>query len=344
MVNIREMSAQEYEQVWHEISGMDSKTLFHEPSWLQYLERTNKGRPCFLELKKGPATLAYHVYLDTGLGPVRVMGSPLPGWTTNYLGPLFERDADQRAIVRAIKSYALRHGYLYVEIKNRSLDSRIMVEEGFTIREGVTTVLPLSASPDDLWKRMSGNARNRIRKAEVAGVSCDVATDRDLVDEYYPMIVERYAAQGLSFPFSIDRLYALWDCLMPRGRMIALRVSSNGQTVGAGLFPYDKGTIYYFGGASKAEFNPMCPNELMHWTVIKEATARGIAEYDFCGTSRFKRKFGTTDIPFDSYGYSPIPGMMGMRNTLIRLHRTRLAWIHAVRTRFGGRPATVVED
>lgn len=336
MMECRPMSRQDYERVWPQASTLASKTLFHELSWLDYLESIGKGRARFLALGvPGDPPAAYHVYLEVRLGPLRVMGSPLPGWTTNYMGPLLGHDVDQGTIVAAILRYARRHGFVYAEFKNKALDPAVMAATGCEQSADVTAVLRLTGNPNDAWRGCKSTARNRIRKAEASGLVCEATEDRGFVREYYDMIVHRYAAQGLSFPFQVDRLLALWDCLKPAGRLLALRVLHEGETIGGGLFPFDEGAIYYFGGASRADFNHLCPNELMHWTVIRFACSRGIAEYDLCGTSRFKRKFGAEDVPFVGYGYSPIPGMMRIRSLLHRLHWKRLQWLHAVRTRLG---------
>lgn len=342
------MSRGDYERVWPEASSLLSKTLFHEPCWLDYLGSIGKGRARFLAVgHPGAPPVAYHVYLEVRLGPVRVMGSPLPGWTTNYMGPLFAGAADQRIIVSSILRYARRQGFIYAELKNKALNPTVMAEARCEQRVDMTSVLRLTRDPDDAWRGFKGVARNRIRKAEASGLVCESTEDRGFVREYYDMIVRRYEAQGLSFPFPVERLLALWDCLKPAGRLLTLRVSRDGETIGGGLFPFDAGAIYYFGGASRAECNQLCPNELMHWSVVRFACARGIPEYDLCGTSRFKRKFGAEDVPFISYGYSPIPGMIRIRNMLHRLHWRRLQWMHAARTRLGrsgSEPTATSED
>lgn len=332
----RPISRQDYENVWPRASTLASKTLFHEPCWLDYLESIGKGKARFLAL--GPpneAPLGYFVYLQVQLGPLRVMGSPLPGWTTNYMGPLLDHGADQGPILGGILRYARRHGFVYAEFKNKALDPGVMAALGCEQNADVTAILRLTGSPDEAWRGCHGTARNRVRKAEASGVVCEPTEDREFVGEYYDMIVRRYAAQGLSFPFPVSRLLALWDSLKPAGRLLTLRVQHRGETIGGGLFPFDDNSIYYFGGASRAECNQFCPNELMHWTVMRFACSRGISEYDLCGTSRFKLKFGAENVPFISYGYSPIPGMMYLRSVVHRLHWKRLEWMHTVRAQLG---------
>jgi len=72
----------------------------------------------------------------------------------------------------------------------------------------------------------------------------------------------------------------------------------------------------------------------MHWTVIRFACSQGISIYDMCGISRFKSKFGGQQVPFVSYGYSPVPGLMHLRSMVHQLHWKRLHWSHTVRSRW----------
>lgn len=330
-MEVRPISRMEYERLWPKLSLFSSKTLFHEPCWLDYLESIGKGSARFLSIGRlGEEPEAYHVFLKVRLGPLLIMGSPLPGWTTNYMGPLFRQGADLSALLSALLKYLRRHWYSYGEFKNENLDPEVMRSLGFQHKVDMTTVLDLSGDPEDVWHGFTGNARNRIRKAESSGLVCEKIEHRDFIGEYYAMITKRYDDQGLSFPFSINRLMKLWDCLAPAGRLLVLRVSHAGETVAGGLFPFDENCIYYFGGASRSEFNHLCPNELMHYSVIRYACSQNIAAYDLCGISRFKSKFGGRQIPFVSYGYSPIPGLMRLRTLIHQLHWKRLQWQHAL--------------
>jgi len=319
-----EIGKPEYARLTPQLGSFKSKTLFHEPCWLEYLESTGKGTPKYFEIKDGQRTPGYFVFLERRVGPFRVMGSPLPGWTTNYMGPLINEDIDQEILVRSILQLARKRKCLYIELKNQILDQEIMKRCRFKSVAGNTAVKRIGREESAILESMEGTARNRIRKAVKNNLELEIAEEMDAIDEYYVMIVERYREQGLDFPFGKERLYRLWKCLKPSGRLLVLRIRRNGKTIAAGLFPHDERCIYYFGGASLPEEKQYCPNELMHWEVMRFASREGIPEYDLCGTSRFKRKFGAEDIPFVAYTFSPLPGFDIMRKSVYSLYWKKL--------------------
>jgi hypothetical protein len=324
LFSFHEFGRSEYDRLNPHLGSFKSKTLFHEPCWLQYLESTGKGTPKFFEIRDGQRSLGYFVFLERRLGPFNVMGSPLPGWTTNYMGPLVNDGIDQEVLVRSILQLARKRKYLYVELKNQILDQEVMKRCGFSSVANKTAVKSIGREESDILESMDGTARNRIRKAFKSNLELEIPDGMGAIDEYYVMIVERYREQGLDFPFGKERLYRLWECLKPSGRLLVLRIRREGRTIAAGLFPHDERCIYYFGGASLHDEKQYCPNELMHWEVMRFASREGIPEYDLCGTSRFKRKFGAVDIPFVAYSFSPVPGFEFMRKTAYDLHWRKL--------------------
>jgi hypothetical protein len=325
MYELTEIGREDYLGCREQIKKYASKTLFHEPAWLEYLERTGKGAPKYFEIVcNNNNKIGYFVFLEVKLGPFKIMGSPLPGWTTNYMGPIINEDVNQRELILSIKKLIRNKRYVYTEIKSDILKKELMQEAGFVPLCDQTAVFDVPKNEEDAWKKMSGFCRNRIRKGMKNSLEVEEVDNPSILEEYYDMIVARYREQGMEFPFSIDRLKILWDCLNSQGRILVLRVSRNGETAAVGLFPFDEKCIYYFGGASKSEANSLCPNELMHWSAIRKAQQLGIQKYNMCGTSRFKRKFGTEDVPFISYIYSPIPGFYKIRNTIYGLYWKQL--------------------
>ncbi len=331
------MEMSEYDEVARRFEEFSSKTLFHERPWLEYLEATGKGKPEVLALRdEAGDTPAYHIWLTRRIGPVKVMGSPLPGWTTNFMGPLMGADTDLDSVLVSLKRYMWRNGYLYAELKNQALDENKMLAHGFQPVRDVTAVLQIAPTEEETWSKLKSTARNRVRKAQKSLVA-EATTDMDMIDEYYELIVERYREQGMSFPFSVERLKTLARCLLPHGRLLLVKVIHEGELAAAGLFPHDERTIYYFGGASKRSLTKLCPNELMHWTAISHAVEQGIGSYDLCGTSQFKRKFGATNEEVITWCYSPVPGLLLARTALIRLHWARLRLLHRLKSWMGGK-------
>jgi 2-polyprenyl-3-methyl-5-hydroxy-6-metoxy-1,4-benzoquinol methylase len=125
--------------------------------------------------------------------------------------------------------------------------------------------------------------------------------------------------------------------------LFALRVRDpQGRVLAAGLFPHDDSTLYFWSGASREDGHPLCPNDLMHWTVMRLAAGRGLRLYNMSGHGRFKRKFGgaLTEVTrwhksywrtarWARHGYQAWFEALGTR----KLWPIGLAWSNGVTTR-----------
>jgi lipid II:glycine glycyltransferase (peptidoglycan interpeptide bridge formation enzyme) len=204
-----------------------------------------------------------------------------------------------------------------------------MVAAGFEVQDGVTHLVPIS-SEDEAWAAMRSEARNRVRKAEKAGVTVERMEDPEIVRHFHERFVEVYAKQGMTVPFGPERPRSLFDRLFPADRILPLVAQKDGEVLAAGLFPYDERCIYFWGAASWLRHHALCPNEALHWEVIRFAARNGIAAYNMCGgTSRFKSKFGGDDVPFPTFHRSALPFLQTARKMYIDRHFRRLRAVPA---------------
>src|SRR4029077_8310307 len=142
-------------------------------------------------------------------------GSPLGGTGTNFMGPLVNRDVDQRALLRGLTAlFGPRH-FLHLEISNPWLDRAVMVEAGFEVDNSVTHLCELPSDVDAAWATLKSEARNRVRKAEKNGLIVERTADPAVVRHFYAQFIEIYAKQGMTTPFGESRPQSLFDCLNP---------------------------------------------------------------------------------------------------------------------------------
>jgi lipid II:glycine glycyltransferase (peptidoglycan interpeptide bridge formation enzyme) len=195
------------------------------------------------------------------------------------------------------------------------LDQKVMAELGFSVYPGVTHLLKLPENEADTWNMLKSSARNRIRKAEDNSLVVEKATDDSIVKHFYEQFIEVYGKQGMVTPFSEDRPRSLFKHLYAAGALLPLFVKYKDEVIATGLFPYDEKCIYFWGAASWLKNQKLCPNELLHWHVIKFAVDNRIRAYNMCGgTSQFKNKFGGDDVPYMHYSKSALPFMQQARN------------------------------
>jgi hypothetical protein len=295
---------------WDErIRPYHTKTLFHESAWLDHVLSIHpEGRIDYFELFDGAERVGYHCALRIVKMMIPIHGSPLGGTGTNFMGPVVGADVDQHRLMRSLKRlFGPRH-FMHLELSNPWLDRAVMEAEGFQVQEGVTHLCTLPSDEEAAWATLRSEARNRVRKAEKNGLVVERTDDPAVVDHFHEQFGEVYGKQGMDRPFGKERPRSLFDHLLPAGRLLPLWVKSGDEVLAAGLFPYDERCIYFWGAASWLKHQSLCPNELLHWEVIRFAVRNGIPAYNMCGgASRFKNKFGGEDVPYLTYYKSALP-------------------------------------
>jgi hypothetical protein len=144
-----------------------------------------------------------------------------------------------------------------------------------------------------MWNELESTCRNRIRKALRMGLTVEDTDDPAVADEFYDQYSDLMQRKGLVPPYGRRSPRLLVRHLKQADVLFALRVrDSRGQVIASGLFPHDDRTVYFWGGASWHHSRELCPNDLLHWTVMRLAAERGLRRYNMCGDGRFKRKFG----------------------------------------------------
>jgi GNAT acetyltransferase-like protein len=317
------------------IRSYEDKTLFHESCWLDHVLDIHPGsRIDYFVIRDGGADVGHfcaHRVRKLGLP---IYGSPLPGTGTNYMGPLTCSGVDRRALVRAILRACWRNGVAHLELSAAWLDEDVARSSGLAVDRVGTHLVPLPPTEAEAWASMKSTARNRVKKANGAGLVAEVTTDPAVVDEFFAQLGEVFGKQGMAPPYSIERPRSLFRHLIGADRLLAVRVRNDGEVVAAGLFPHDERCIYFWGAGSWLKSQHLCPNELLQWTVIRSAVELGIPLYDMCGArSQFKDKFGGSDVPYHLCSRSLIPLLSPARRAYRRLHWWRLRFRGALRAR-----------
>jgi len=282
-------------QRWDElIAESDNGTLFHRRAWLEYLAESRGVRIRHWAIRSGDRTLGYFCGGILRLGPFRVLGSPLKSWGTNLMGPLVEQGVDHHELLRALDSLATAERFAMLELEHPVLSKDALEAAGFEpVRDWTYSVALAPEDPQAAWKALESTCRNRIRRAEKAGLKVEDTDDPAVADEFYDFYLDLMRRKGMAPPFSRHTARLLVSHLKKADRLFALRVlDGGGRLLAVGLFPHDDDTMYFWGGASLADGHDLCPNDLLHWTAMQMAAHRGLRTYNMSGHGRFKRKFG----------------------------------------------------
>lgn len=276
------------------IAPYETRQLFHRRAWLDYLVASRPLRMDFWAIRQSSRTLGFFCGGVLRKGPFRILGSPLKGWGTNFMGPVAHRDLDGHAFLRAVDDLASRERLDVVEMETPFLEDRAFEAYGYESVEQQTYVVDLGpADPAKVWDRIDLKSRQKIRKAERLGASVHEASGADFAAEFYDQFVEVLARKTLSPPYGPECAPMLLERLGRDGMVYALEIKDpDGRSIATGIFPHDEHTVYYWGGASRLSGWKYSPNDLLQWAAMETACVRGIRAYDMCGYGYFKSKFG----------------------------------------------------
>jgi lipid II:glycine glycyltransferase (peptidoglycan interpeptide bridge formation enzyme) len=215
-------------------------------------------------------------------------------------------------------------------VYHEPLSVAMMQSFGFDAVHGVGTVCSLDGGIDGVWSRMKGTCRTRIRKAQKMGLTAEVVSDGSIVDHFFRVYSdglarkERAQAAGPAIPRH------LLDHLVPADRVFSVCVKQGEAVIGAAFYPHDDRAMYFWDGASDQAYLELSPNELLHWTAIELAAARGIREFKMSGgfvpqpPNRFIEKFGGVSRQFIVYRKSFVP--------LLATARRAYRWLASLRS------------
>jgi CelD/BcsL family acetyltransferase involved in cellulose biosynthesis len=297
-VLIREATPRETE-AWDElVVGFENYRIFHKTVWLRYVESFSGARAVRLVFERGdeivgclPGFLLRKGFL------LRVFASPLVGWQTESMGPLFDaRRVSAREVCAALVPFLkARYGVHHVEVTSAHLDREAMAGLGFRGQQFSTYRVPLFPGDEArALKNIKAKTRNQLRKAIKLGLAARAETDESFVAEFYAQVREVFARRGKAVPFKEDRVLNCFRHLKDAGNLLAISVSlpAGGKCIAAGLFMREGRELHLWGWAHRTEYGWHCPVELLTWTAMQSGMGAGCTTLDMAGGGDAKLKFG----------------------------------------------------
>jgi CelD/BcsL family acetyltransferase involved in cellulose biosynthesis len=282
------------------VQAFPDRTVFHGLAWLRSVAQAESLELILRKVESDGRCLAIWPWLEVRKGPLRVLGSPLPGWSTVYLGPLFDRQANVADCVRAFcedpRLRTAAYSYCKVLDPGREVD---LGPAGFEVRSGYRTyLLSLERSEAELWSNLEGNCRTKIRKGLKQGLEVRRETDSDFIEDFWTMSLEVFGRSGIRPTFSRRLLELVVGNLMAEDRLLVLSAFWEGRRIATLVHPHDDQTLYNWQGTSFGEYRWLSPNNLLQWEAILAARRMGLRRFDFVsvygGPGEFKKSFGGT--------------------------------------------------
>jgi FemAB-related protein (PEP-CTERM system-associated) len=267
-------------------------TGYHEWAWRDVFERAFGCPPIYFAARRGGRIVGVlpTVLLDSWLFGRALVSLPF----LNYGGVLADDEGAARALLDAAIAEARKHRCRHVELRHfRQHFSELPCK-----RHKVTMKLRLSAAPV-LWDSLDRKVRNQVRKAQKSDLTYREG-GAALLDAFYAVFARNM--RDLGTPVYSSRFFAEVLAAFPERARIHV-VSHQGAPVAAGLTLETRGTVEIPWASSVRDFNALCPNHLLYWSILEGASARGCSTFDFGrstpneGTYKFKEQWGARPVP-----------------------------------------------
>lgn len=283
---------------WDElVMQFDNYRVSHKLAWMRSLQSTVKGHPLYLVYEKNKQVVGCLPGFLTNIGPLRLFGSPLQGWQTVSMGPVFDRNAvtTEELVTPLLNFLENKYGVHHVEIISSDLDQEILEDLRFRNEPLPTYRAQLFPGHEDRAMRlMKDSARRNVRRGIKLGLVVKFEEDESFVDEHYDQLREVFARGGNSVPFGKKRALDFFRHMKAGGNLIAVSVylPDGGPNIATGMFTIDGKELLLWMWTHRTEHRWYRPTELMTWSVMQKAMAMGCDTFDFMGRGDFKAKFG----------------------------------------------------
>lgn len=274
------------------VCQMPDHKLSHLPAWSDMVARATGHRPFYLVAQVGNDI--------QGILPLMLIHSRLFGKRMisqafhTYGGPLVRNDEALDALYDRAVQLATEHNCESVEFRN----TKPLPYDLHLRTDKITMHLPLKRDPDELWCGFKGEIRNRVRKAEKAGV-VTICGGEELLNDFYRIWTVRMHQLGTP-PYSRKLMRMIMETF-PDNSCIFL-VSLGKSIIGGGFTTCFNGFADMQWVATLIEYNKIAPNAFLYWSIIKHYCLAGASCFDFgrctvdSPTYEFKRRWGAKQV------------------------------------------------
>jgi Acetyltransferase (GNAT) domain len=301
---------------WDETVCALGGSVYHSKVWAEYQQKVTCALPIFL-LGRDRAGLVSAGALALFKKSARPLVSLLSRSLVLSTHP-FTRDHEPdlcAAFVRECEKYAKNLGCISIGIDSFSAGQSgfCPAEFGFEESRRVEFCVDLRQSKDDLWKNVSRDQRERIRRLSREGVSIEVGLERDdlkglKLAREFTQAKRSQRGQGYDLPAHVDFYETIFEYLVRRGAARLFLAKRAGETIGAIFFAAFNGrACSIFSGSTELGYK-LAAQSGLYWAAVESFKADGFQELNrggvpesaqlesdpLHGIYRFKQRLGTT--------------------------------------------------
>ena len=309
------------------------RTWCQSSAWLNFLAETQKGEIVIAALHEGNSVLGYFSGLMIRRFGLRILGSPLPGWTTAYMGLVLKPEVPRTEALEALQRFAFSDlRCVHLEFMDRNL-SASAAGDRYPFLSYNSFEIDLSRDDDELFSKMTHPCRRSIRLATREGVLVQEASDVAFVEDYYSQLTDAFAKDNLVPTYSKGRVEALIRHLQPAGNLLLLRaIGPDGHCIATGISMAMHDRAELWGTASWRHYQHLRPNELLAWHTMRYWKSRSVQFLDMGGAGEYKRKYGVYEISVPWIHISRYSVLPMLRNSAATAVKVRQRWLGGLRS------------
>jgi hypothetical protein len=266
------------------LANIQGATIYHTPEWRRAVLSTYDYEPHYLACKDGEHIRAVLplMLVRSWLTGTRLVSLPF----ANIAGPIGDRECFAQLTEKAIE-IADSAGAKTLEIRTQAGLNDIEDDRFTGVDYFVTSVVPLDADTEVVWKRLKGDVRTKVRQAAKKGIEVREASGQEDLKHFYNLFVEGRLKHGVP-PQPFRFFDNLWHSMKPDQRMLLI-ATLEGRPVG-GLLNLAFGDTLcggYIG--SRLKYRSFRINQALNWKAVELASQRGFAKFDFLRTAKPSR-------------------------------------------------------
>ncbi len=191
----------------------------------------------------------------------------------NYGGVLADDQQAADALIASARSLVAGRGSRHLELRHRARRFTDLPAKDHK----VTLLLDLPSSEEACWQALDRKVRNQVRKAEKSGLTAAVG-GAELLPQFYTVFARNM--RDLGTPVYSPKFFdAIFAHVAARVRVVLVHLGSD--VIAAGITQTHRHVLEMPWASSLKERRDLCPNNLLYWTVIREAIRTGHTVLDF---------------------------------------------------------------
>ncbi len=246
-------------------------SVFHQRGWLEALSRTYGYEPLVLTNSPAGSTLESGMVVcrvSSWLTGTRLVSLPF----TDHCEPLLNDPAETRTFTKWLRDECDRNRQQYVELRPLSelqiTESGLKPTGAYWLHE-----LDLGYGLEQIFRRLHKNSfQRKIRRAERERLSYEVGRSRQLVDEFYQLLLMTRRRHHL-LPQPRSWFTNLVECM---GDKAEIRIARKcGTPIAAMLTLRHRSLVVFKYGCSNAAFHNLGGIPFLFWRLIEECKLSG---------------------------------------------------------------------